>query len=302
MRESMEITSRASNDARPRPADVPVIGYASCASDGDAGTRELKQQASLIARECRLRYLRLTEVVGERGPANRKALGRPGLNYALDQLRAGNAEGLVVTELSRITHSAAELGTIIQWLSGSGVRLIAARHAFDTASEAGRLAARILVEVSRWEQIRLSERTRNGLQAARRRGKSTGRGAVADHPDLSERIAAMRAQGMTLQAIADRLNDEGVPTIRGGSKWRHSSVQAAAGYRRTRPLHRVMLAQRSSEPDDVPVVTRGLSNGSANVAGSTRDAPRATACLGGRAAHRPGQNERDEQRPRQPAA
>jgi hypothetical protein len=37
---------------------------------------------------------------------------------------------------------------------------------------------------------------------------------------------------MTLQAIADRLNEEGVPTVRGGTKWRHSSVQAAAGYRR----------------------------------------------------------------------
>jgi recombinase len=44
----------------------------------------------------------------------------------------------------------------------------------------------------------------------------------------------MREQGMTLQAIADQLNDEGIPTIRGGKKWRPSSVQAAAGYRRPR--------------------------------------------------------------------
>jgi DNA invertase Pin-like site-specific DNA recombinase len=253
MSESRQITSGTSDDARPRPTDnVRVIGYASYASDGDAGTRELKQQAGLIARECQLRYLRLTEVVGERGRANGKALGRPGLSYALDQLRGGDAEGLVVTELSRITHSAAELGTIIQWLSRSGVRLIAAHHAFDTAHDDGRLAARMLVEVSRWEQIRLSERTRNGLQAARRRGQSTGRGAVTDDPDLSERITAMRAQGMTLQAIADRLNDEGVPTIRGGSKWRHSSVQAAAGYRRTRPPRRALLPQPSSSGEAVP--------------------------------------------------
>jgi hypothetical protein len=39
---------------------------------------------------------------------------------------------------------------------------------------------------------------------------------------------------MTLQAIADRLNAEGVPTVRGGAKWRPSSVQAAAGYKRRR--------------------------------------------------------------------
>ena len=42
----------------------------------------------------------------------------------------------------------------------------------------------------------------------------------------------MRTAGMTLQAIADVLNSEGVPTLRGGAMWRPSSVQSAAGYRR----------------------------------------------------------------------
>ena len=42
----------------------------------------------------------------------------------------------------------------------------------------------------------------------------------------------MREQGMTLQAIADVLNAEGVPTLRGGAMWRPSSVQRATGYRR----------------------------------------------------------------------
>jgi hypothetical protein len=45
---------------------------------------------------------------------------------------------------------------------------------------------------------------------------------------------------MTLQAIADQLNAEGVPTLRGGALWRPSSVQTALGYRRpgSRPQHR----------------------------------------------------------------
>ena len=42
----------------------------------------------------------------------------------------------------------------------------------------------------------------------------------------------MRASGMTLQAIANQLNADGIPTLRGGAVWRPSSVQAAAGYRR----------------------------------------------------------------------
>jgi hypothetical protein len=41
---------------------------------------------------------------------------------------------------------------------------------------------------------------------------------------------------MTLQAIVDELNEAGVPTVRGGAKWRVSSVQAAIGYKR--PLRR----------------------------------------------------------------
>jgi hypothetical protein len=42
----------------------------------------------------------------------------------------------------------------------------------------------------------------------------------------------MRDGGMTLQAIADRLNEERVPTARGGSEWRRSSVNSLLGYRR----------------------------------------------------------------------
>jgi DNA invertase Pin-like site-specific DNA recombinase len=226
---------------------TPVIGYASCFCSGSAGTRERKQQASMIARECNRRGLVLTEVVGERERATGKALARPGLTYALERISSGSAQGLVVAELSRITYSASELGMIMEWLASMNMRLVVAAQGFDSDCEDGRLAAQMLIEVSRWERMRLSERTRNGLRAARMSGKSTGRPAVTDNLDLKERITQMRAQGMTLQAIADRLNEEGVPTVRGGAKWRHSSVQAAAGYRRSQHRHPAApLIQRPS--------------------------------------------------------
>ena len=37
---------------------------------------------------------------------------------------------------------------------------------------------------------------------------------------------------MSLRDIAERLNDDGVPTLRGGALWRPSSIQAALGYKR----------------------------------------------------------------------
>ncbi len=131
---------------------------------------------------------------------------------------------------------------MLEWLAHRKARLVVARPGFDTEEEPGRLAVRTIIEVSRWERERLAERTRNGMRAARRKGPAS----VADHPELSERIAIMRAAGMTLQAIADRLNADRIPTVRGGAKWRPSSVQAAAGYHRP-PGSYTLAAHRDDE-------------------------------------------------------
>jgi hypothetical protein len=82
------------------------------------------------------------------------------------------------------------------------------------------------------ERDKLRDRTRSGLAAARINGQGEGRPSVADRPELRDRIQQLRASGTTLQAISDRLNAESVPTLRGGTEWRPSRVQAAAGYRR----------------------------------------------------------------------
>jgi hypothetical protein len=47
----------------------------------------------------------------------------------------------------------------------------------------------------------------------------------------------MRAEGMSLRAIADQLNAEHVPTLRGAPQWRPSNVQAALGSKRQGPRH-----------------------------------------------------------------
>jgi DNA invertase Pin-like site-specific DNA recombinase len=232
MDENTQLDSRGASQSRSGSPPAKAIGYASCALPGSAAALELKEQAEVITGECKLRGLELLEVVGEHSPKGGRASSRPGLEYALSRIDSGAASGLVVVELSRLTHSVTELGRTLKWLLDRDVRVVASVDALDTHTESGRLAAGLLVSVSGWERSRISERTRHGLEAARMNGRSVGRPAVADNPGLSQRIVAMRAEGMTLQAIADLLNDEGVPTVRGGAKWRHSSVQAAAGYRR----------------------------------------------------------------------
>jgi DNA invertase Pin-like site-specific DNA recombinase len=222
------IAKGLASSERYQPQAFPVLGYASMDPElGDSG-KDFRGQAEKMASECERRGLSLLDVVRERVPKRDRALTRPGFAYALQQLSSGQAKGLVVADLSRLTRSVAQLGPVLAWLSRSDARLIAVAEGIDTAEPAGRLVARTLIEVSRWESQRLAERTRKGMRVARRKGPPT----VADDPELKDRIARMRADGMTLQQIADQLNREGVPTVRNGAKWRPSSVQTAAGYRR----------------------------------------------------------------------
>ena len=187
----------------------------------------------------------LHQLVGDVQSYSGPDLERPGLTHALELLGAGEATCLVVTGLDRLSRSAANLGTLIDWLDELGARLIVIDIDLDTRTEEGRLAARALARVGSLE--RRSGREPARLTAPPRAESGTGRPAVADRPLLQRRIATMRAGGMTLQAIADTLNSEGVPTLRGGAEWRPSSVQAATGYKRP---GRHARATRPAEQED----------------------------------------------------
>jgi DNA invertase Pin-like site-specific DNA recombinase len=219
--------------ATPAPEATPpvrvdrTLGYicVPTASNGD-----LHEQTAAVTAYCEQAGLALQSVVHDVECAGREQ--RPSLAWALEQLAAEQAETLVVARLRDLSPNVANLAPLLSWFESDRRRLIAIDLQLDTSTEAGRLAARAIAGVGGWEHERISERTRRGLEAARSRGSGQGRSAVADIPELQERIASMREQGMTLQAIADVLNAEGVPTLRGGAMWRPSSVQRATGYRR----------------------------------------------------------------------
>jgi DNA invertase Pin-like site-specific DNA recombinase/peptidoglycan hydrolase-like protein with peptidoglycan-binding domain len=223
-----DITVSPASDRGP----VRAVGYASVQQANGSETESLESQAEAINRLCESRGWELLHVVRDVENGHPKGLERPGLLYALERVAEGEASCLVVSELERLSRSAADLGRIVEWIEERDGRLVAIDLRLDTGSAQGRLTARTLVAVGEWEGRRIADQTRKGLAAARARRATTGRPAVEDLPALKEHIVMMRNEGMTLQAIADRLNAEGVPTLRGGSEWRPSSVQAAAGYRR----------------------------------------------------------------------
>lgn len=212
-------------------AKIAAVGYVSIPQASHDAV-DLERQVQAVRSLCERRGWELLHVVRDVENGHAKGMERPGLLHALERLAEGEASCLIVSELERLSRNAADLGRIVEWCDERDARLVAIDLRLDTGSPAGRLTARALISVGEWEGQRIAEQTRKGLAAARARRSATGRPAVEDRPALKERIVAMRKEGLTLQAIADRLNAERVPTLRGGSKWRPSSVQSAAGYRR----------------------------------------------------------------------
>jgi DNA invertase Pin-like site-specific DNA recombinase len=227
---------RRKPDQRPEPGDsepVRAIGYVSTPEEPTEDLiGPLRAQAREIGRLCEQRGWQLVDVVHDVEGAGGRGLERPGLLNTLERIGRGEASCLVVSQVGRLARSVSDLGRILEWLSAAGGRLVAMDVSLDTMSADGQIAARTLVSVGATERRHRAERTRKGLEAARARGLARGRATIQDFPALKERIAEMRAAGLTLQDIADELNAEGVPTMRGGAKWRPSSVQTAAGYRR----------------------------------------------------------------------
>ncbi len=214
------------------PARSPVIGYVTV----PPGSGDHDEQAfSDIEAFCQGHDWQLLEIV--RDSEQTRMLERPGLSYALRQIAAGQANALVISDVRRLTRSMVDLGALLEWFREAHATLIALDLDLDTTTSHGDHVATTLITLSEWERERIAKRTRSGLARVKAEGHTAGRPAVADNPELLGRIAGMRERGMTLQGISDQLNNEGVPTLRGGAKWRPSSVQAALGYKRPGARH-----------------------------------------------------------------
>jgi hypothetical protein len=174
----------------------------------------------------------LLEIVRDR--ENGRTLDRPGLSYALERIAEGQARGLVVSDLQRLSRSPHVLGVLMAWFREANATLVALDLDLDTSTPAGRQVASTLIALGNAERGSAQPAPGGGVDAP-----TPSRPAVKDCPELMERISIMRSANMTLQQIADQLNAESIPTLRGGRQWRPSSIQAALGYRRPGPRARL---------------------------------------------------------------
>jgi DNA invertase Pin-like site-specific DNA recombinase len=182
---------------------------------------------SLEAQEERLRAyaslydLELVDVIVDAGESA-GTLDRPGLRRALAMLKAGQADGLLVAKLDRLTRSVRDLGTLVE-TSFKDHALLSVAEQVDTRTSSGRLVLNVLASVSQWEREAIGERTSNALRHKQSRGEYTGGDRpfgyrvedgrlVEDEAEQAtiRRARELRAAGLPLRKIADSLHSQGL--------------------------------------------------------------------------------------------
>ena len=97
---------------------------------------------------------------------------RPGLAKALDMLREGDT--LVVWKLDRLGRSVKNLVDLVGQLHKQGVQFKSLTDAIDTGTPSGRFFFHVMASLAEMERELIVERTRAGLDVARKLGRKGG--------------------------------------------------------------------------------------------------------------------------------
>jgi DNA invertase Pin-like site-specific DNA recombinase len=174
---------------------------------------------------------------------------REGLARALELVRTGKADGLVVLKLDRLSRSTRDILDLVDETgSRAGWRLVSVSENLDTATAAGRLVITVLAALSQMEREQVIERTCFAMDSIAREGRGRSRytpfgwrttdGSTenragdrselvphADEQAAIRRIIRHRKQGKGARRIATALNREG-PNPRTGNPWTPEGVAA----------------------------------------------------------------------------
>lgn len=202
-----------------------AIAYVRVSTGKQAKTGySLESQPSILIKAAQLDGYRV-EVVAETGSGRNSS--RPALNKALERLALGDAHALYALDIDRLARSTQHLLEIATLSRKQKWRLVVTSADVDTSSPAGEMFFTMAAAFAQYESRMISQRVLRQHEARRDRGVIWGftegpRSPLSD--ELIERIVALRFEGCSLPRIAKILEDEGVPTARGG-KWAAGTIR-----------------------------------------------------------------------------
>lgn len=202
-----------------------LIGYTRVSKENKSGIGvSLDEQRLWLETEATRRNAELEIVSEGDGISARKLSNRPALTETLKRLDRGEADGLIVKKLDRLARNVADFLTILERSRRGKWALIIGDLDIDTSTPLGEAMATVGATFAQLERARISERTKDALAYKKQQGVKLGRPATLPLETVRH-IQALRKSGKTLQAIADELNRNAIPTAHKGRKWYPSAIR-----------------------------------------------------------------------------
>ena len=127
----------------------------------------------------------------------------PARRELLDYARPGDT--VVVWKLDRLGRSLRDLIEVVNALYGRGVGLRSLHESIDTTTPAGKLTFHVFGALAEFERDVMSERTRAGLMAARKRGKKIGRPRLLSPEQIEMARSMMASPKLSARQVAEQL-------------------------------------------------------------------------------------------------
>lgn len=165
------------------------IGYARVSTKGQCDDSQVDE---LTAYGC-------DRIFTDHGISGKHA-ARPQLDAALEYMRAGDV--FVITRMSRAMRSLKHMIELAEQLRERGIDLVVIKQQIDTTTPHGRLVFHLLASIDEFQRELIVEGTREGLEAARARGRVGGAKAKLS-PAQAKEVRAMYGAGRRPREIME---------------------------------------------------------------------------------------------------
>ena len=125
---------------------------------------------------------------------------RPELDKMLDRMTEGDV--VVVESLSRLGRSTKDLIELTEIFHNKGVNLVSLKESIDTNTPTGRLLFTLMSAIAQFERDVIADRTREGLNAARSRGRTGGR-PKSNEDSVKKAIKLYNTRQYTIKEIEE---------------------------------------------------------------------------------------------------
>ena len=125
---------------------------------------------------------------------------RPELEKLLERLNEGDT--VVVESLSRLGRSTKDLIWLMETFNAKGVNLVSLKESIDTTTSTGKLLFTLMSALAQFERDVLADRTKEGLVAARARGRKGGRKPI-NSDSVSKAVKLYKTGQYTVSEITE---------------------------------------------------------------------------------------------------